>query len=64
MSVYDRKVLHKMSYGLYVVTTEFEGKINGQIADAVMQINAAPRQTVALSLNNDNYTTELVKQSG
>lgn len=61
---YDRKVLHKMSYGLYVVTTECDGKINGQIADAVMQVNAAPRQTVALSLNNDNYTTELVKKSG
>ncbi len=64
MTVYDRKVLHKMSYGLYVVTTEFAGTINGQIADAVMQVNAAPRQTVALSLNNDNYTTELVKKSG
>ncbi len=64
MTTYDRKVLHKMSYGLYVVTTEFAGRVNGQIADAVMQVNAAPRQTVALSLNNDNFTTELIKQSG
>lgn len=60
----DRKVLHKLSYGLYVVTTTFEGRMNGQIADAVMQVNAAPKQTVALSLNNDNFTTELVKKSG
>lgn len=60
----DRKVLHKLSYGLYVVTTTYEGRMNGQIADAVMQVNAAPKQTVALSLNNDNFTTELVKKSG
>lgn len=61
---YDRKVMHKLSYGLYVVTTELDGKLNGQIADAVMQVNAAPTQTVALSLNNDNYTCELAKRSG
>lgn len=62
--VYDKKVLHKLSYGLYVVTTELDGQMNGQIADAVMQVNAAPTQTVAVSLNNDNYTAELAKQSG
>lgn len=60
----DRKVLHKLSYGLYVVTTAFAGRMNGQIADAIMQVNAQPEQTVAVSLNNDNFTCELVKQSG
>lgn len=62
--ILDRKVLHKLSYGLYVVTTAWEGRLNGQIADAVMQINAEPRQTVAVSLNNGNFTCELAKKSG
>lgn len=62
--VYDKTVMHKLSYGLYVVTTELDGRLNGQIADAVMQINAVPTQTVAVSLNNDNYTAELAKKSG
>jgi flavin reductase (DIM6/NTAB) family NADH-FMN oxidoreductase RutF/rubredoxin len=60
----DKTALHKLSYGLYVVTTEFEGRMNGQIVDAIVQINAAPTQTVAVSLNNDNFTNELVKKSG
>lgn len=60
----DTKALRQLSYGLYVVTTVFEGRMNGQIADAVMQITSGGRPTVAVSLNNNNYTRELAGKSG
>ena len=59
----DTKALRQLSYGLYVVTTVCDGRMNGQIADAIMQITGGERPTVAVSLNNDNYTRELVGKS-
>jgi len=60
----DTTALFKISYGLYVVGTAYEGKINAQIANTVVQINSEPVPTVAASLNNNNYTNELIKKSG
>ena len=34
----DMKALFSITYGMYIVSTEAEGKLNGQIANAVMQI--------------------------
>ena len=59
----DTRALRQLSYGLYVVTTVCDGKMNGQIADAVMQITGGERPTVAVSLNNNNYTRELAAKS-
>ena len=46
----DRKTLHKISYGLYVVCSKNNGKYNGQIANAVFQVTAEP-PTIAISIN-------------
>lgn len=54
--------LFKLSYGLYIVSTEYNGKLNGQIANAITQITAEPPLVVA-SLNKENLTTELIKES-
>lgn len=54
--------LFKLSYGLYIVSTEYNGKLNGQIANAVTQITAEP-PLVVTSLNKENLTTELIKES-
>ncbi len=59
----DLKALYKLSYGLYVVGTKAEDTVNAQVANTVFQINSEPA-TVAISLNNNNYTNELVKKSG
>ncbi len=59
----DQTALFQLSYGLYVVGTGYQGKMNAQIANTVFQINANP-DTVAISLNNNNYTKELVEKSG
>lgn len=59
----DLKTLFKISYGLYVVTSQVEGKINGQIANTIFQITAEP-PTIAISINKLNLTHEQIKKSG
>jgi len=56
------KVLHKISYGLYVVCSKNKNKINGQIANAIFQVTAAP-QTIAISINKQNLTHEFIEKS-
>ena len=56
------KTLHKISYGLYVVSSKKNNKINGQIANTVFQITSEP-PTVAVSINKDNLTHEFIKES-
>ncbi|GHV37820.1 flavin reductase [Synergistales bacterium] len=58
----DARALFTFSYGLYIVGTAFEGKLNAQVADAVMQITSDPIYITA-ALNKANYTTELVEKS-
>jgi len=54
------KALHKISYGLYVVSAHRDGAINGQIVNTVFQITSKPA-TLAVSINKDNYTHEFIK---
>jgi ferric-chelate reductase [NAD(P)H] len=58
----DPKSLWSISYGLYVVTSAYEGKSNGQIANAVIQVAAEPPRVLA-ALNKKNFTHELVEKS-
>jgi flavin reductase (DIM6/NTAB) family NADH-FMN oxidoreductase RutF/rubredoxin len=59
----NRAAMHKLSYGLYVVTSGQENKFNGQIANSLFQVTSNP-VTIAISINKENYTHELIKQSG
>ncbi len=56
------ETLHKVSYGLYIIAAVKEGKSNGQIANAVMQITSDP-PTVAISVNKQNLTHEYIETS-
>ena len=55
------ETLHKISYGLYIVTSGIV-RNNGQIANTVFQMTAEPA-TVAVCINKRNYTYELIKES-
>ena len=57
------KSLHKLSYGLYVVTSKKGDKLNGQIANSVFQVTSEP-PTIAVSINKKNLTWEYIKDSG
>ncbi len=59
----DRRALEKISYGLYIVSSVKNGKLNGQIANTVFQITSEPPR-VAISINKENLTHEFIEASG
>ncbi len=56
------KALHKISYGMYVVSSKNDGKFNGQIANTVIQTTSEPPM-IAVCLNKQNLTHEFVQAS-
>jgi len=57
------EALHKISYGLYIVTSGKSGKSNGQIANTVFQATSEP-PTIAVCINKKNFTYEFIRESG
>jgi len=57
-----RKAFHKISYGLYVISSKKGKKFNGQIANTVFQITSEP-PTIAVSICKQNLTHEFIQES-
>ena len=55
--------LFELSYGVYVVTSRLGDKLNGCIANTVMQVSDAP-PSVAVCISKKNLTHEYVEKSG
>lgn len=60
---FNPKALWDISYGLYIVTSISDGRLNGQIVNTVFQVSADPPR-VAVSLNKLNLTHAFVQESG
>ena len=58
----DPRTLHKISYGIYVVCSKNEEKINGQIANAIFQVTSDP-PVLAISINKQNLTHDFIEKS-
>ena len=56
------KALHKLGYGLYVVSSRKGDRLNGQIANTVFQVTSEP-PIIAVSINRNNLTHEFIKES-
>jgi len=56
------KALYKLSYGLYIVNSRKGDRLNGQIANTVVQITSEP-PTIAASINKSNLTHEFITAS-
>lgn len=56
------KALYKLGYGLYVVCSKKDGKLNCQIANTVFQVSSEP-PTVAVAINKQNLTHEFIASS-
>lgn len=55
--------LLKIVYGMYVITSGADGKLNGMIATTACQVTAEPiRMTVTVS--KDNFSHRLIEKSG
>lgn len=59
----DYSALNNIGYGLYVVTCNDGKKDNGLIVNSVCQVTSTPNR-VAVTINKDNYSHHVIKQSG
>ena len=59
----DTKALFKLSYGVYLLSTAWEGKDNGCIINTACQVTSAPPR-VSVTVNKDNLTCRMIQQSG
>ena len=59
----DMKALHKIGYGLYVVTSNDGKRDNGLIVNTVMQVTSSPER-VAVAISKSNYSHDVILKSG
>lgn len=59
----DLDAFYKIECGMFIVSTAYGGKLNGQLANALVQVTAEPPK-IAVSLNKQNLTCQLCAKSG
>lgn len=59
----DNKALFDLSYGLFVLTSNYNGKDNGCIVNTVQQVTDLPLR-LSVTVNKKNFTHELILKSG
>ncbi|QGY43019.1 High molecular weight rubredoxin [Maribellus comscasis] len=56
------KAFHRLSYGLYLIATELEGKKYGYIGNTAFQVTSSPSQ-IAISSHKKNNSTDKIINS-
>lgn len=59
----DPKAFFKISYGVFILGSSCEGKVNACVTNTCIQIAANPIR-IAISVLNKNYTCQMIKKSG
>lgn len=59
----DKKAMYKLTYGLFVLTSESDGKSSGCIINTAGQVTSEPNR-ISIAVNKANFTHDLVKTSG
>ncbi len=59
----NAKALHRLTYGLYIICSRKGDKLNGQVANTVIQTSSEP-PTISVCLNKANLTHECIRESG
>ncbi len=57
------KAFHKLSYGMYIVASEYQDKKVGYIANTTFQVTSQPEQ-LAISCHKKNLSTQTILDSG
>lgn len=57
----DFHSFHKLSYGLYIIASEFEGKMAGYAGNTGFQVTSTPT-TLAVSCNKNNFTCGIIQK--
>lgn len=53
----------KVTYGLYVVSAQHEGKLAGYVSNTVFQVTSQPPR-FAISCSKHNYSLDIIRKSG
>jgi len=59
----DTKVLHQLSYGMYIVSSRKGESINGQTCNTVIQVSSEP-PIISACINKGNLTHDFIDDSG
>ena len=59
----DKKAFYDLSYGLFLLGVQDKDRPTGCTVNTVFQITSEP-PTLAISLNHQNYTNEVLKRTG
>lgn len=59
----DTKVLHQISYGMYIVGSRKGDSINGQTCNTVIQVSSEPL-IISACINKGNLTHDFIDDSG
>ena len=57
----DFRSFHKLSYGLYIIASEWEGKMAGYAGNTGFQVTSTPT-TLAVSCNKNNFTCGIIQK--
>ena len=57
--IMDKKAMYKLSYGLFVVCANRDGKDNGCITNTAIQVTSEPNR-ISLAVNKSNYTHDMI----
>ena len=59
----NKKAMYQLSYGLFVLTSAFDGRDGGCIINTGIQVTSEPNR-ISIAVNRSNFTKELVEKSG
>ncbi len=58
----DKKAFYKLSYGLFVLTANKDGKDNGCMINTAIQLTSDPH-FISIAVNKSNYTHDMIKET-
>lgn len=58
----NSKAMYSLTYGLFIVSSASNGKLNGQVANTVIQVCSEP-QIIQVVINRNNLTHEYISAS-
>ena len=59
----NKKAMYNLTYGLFVLTTQADGKDNGCIINTAAQVTSSPNR-ISIAVNKANFTHDLILKSG
>ncbi|MCR4739554.1 MAG: flavin reductase [Lachnospiraceae bacterium] len=59
----DKKAMYSLSYGLFVICANRDGKDNGCITNTAIQVTSEPNR-ISVAINKGNYTHDMIRDTG